>query len=207
MSNGRVGEQAEGREARHFRRVAERRAGMAALATERLAGWATADLEIGCGHGHYLCAYAQAHPERRAIGVDLITRRITLAERKASKRGLANVRFLKADAAEFLEVAPPELRFPRVLVLFNDPWPKLRHHKYRLLQPALLDLLAARCPPGAELCFRSDHREYAAWSRQRVAEHPCWELNPDAPWPFEAGSWFQDLLGRHGYDSWVAHRV
>jgi len=207
VNSGGVGEQVEGREARHFRRVGERRASMAALAIERLAGWETADLEIGCGHGHYLCAYAQAHPGRRAIGVDLITRRITLAERKASKRGLTNVRFLKADAGEFLEVAPAGLCFPRVLVLFNDPWPKLRHHKYRLLQPDFIDRLAERCPPGAELCFRSDHREYAAWSRLRVAEHASWELNPDAPWPFEAGSWFQDLLGRDGFDSWVAHRV
>lgn len=194
------------RQERHARHVADRRARLVALAAERLAGWSEADLEIGCGHGHYLCAYAAALPERRSIGLDLITHRIVLAERKVEKRGLTNVAFLKADGEEFLRLAPPALQFPRVLVLFNDPWPKARHHKHRLLQPAFLDLLAERCPPGAELCFRSDHREYAEWSRQRVAEHARWQLDPAAPWPFEATSWFQDLLADDGYVSWVARR-
>ena len=33
-------------------------------------------LEIGCGHGHYLSAYAQAHPDTYCLGIDLITKRI-----------------------------------------------------------------------------------------------------------------------------------
>lgn len=206
MSGERVGERAESGRARHLRQVAARRGNLAAVAAAELQGWDEADLEVGCGHGHYLCAYAQAHPDRRAIGVDLITRRILLARRKAAKRGLANLRFFKADAGEFLELAPASLRFPRVLVLFNDPWPKVRHHKHRLLQPAFLDQLADRCPPRAQLCFRSDHREYAEWSRSQVAAHPAWELDPDSPWPFEAGSWFQDLLAERGHVSWIAHR-
>ncbi len=41
-------------------------------------------LEIGSGHGHFLTAYAEAHPGRFCIGIDLIGDRL---ERSARKSG------------------------------------------------------------------------------------------------------------------------
>lgn len=31
--------------------------------------------EIGCGHGHFLTAYAAKHPDRLCIGIDIATER------------------------------------------------------------------------------------------------------------------------------------
>ena len=38
--------------------------------------------EIGCGKGHYLSAYGQAHPQEICVGIDLISSRIRDGERK-----------------------------------------------------------------------------------------------------------------------------
>jgi tRNA (guanine-N7-)-methyltransferase len=171
-----------------------------------LAAGAPLTLELGCGHGHYLNAYAAAHPGEFCIGLDLLADRIERATRKATRARLANLAFVQAEAALFLSAlaaypascAPPlpPARLRRVFVLFSDPWPKRRHWKHRVLQPALLDTLAPLAAPGAALHFRTDHPDYFAYARAVVAEHAAWRLaSPDEPaeaWPFEHVSVFEE---------------
>jgi tRNA (guanine-N7-)-methyltransferase len=46
-------------------------------------------------------------------------------------------------------------------VFFPDPWPKARHHKRRLLQPAHVPLLRDRLAPGGTLHVATDWADYA----------------------------------------------
>jgi tRNA (guanine-N7-)-methyltransferase len=48
-------------------------------------------------------------------------------------------------------------------VNFSDPWPKKRHHKRRLLQPAFVRELATRLAPGGALEVATDDPSYAEW--------------------------------------------
>ena len=167
-----------------------------------LAAGAPLTLELGCGHGHYLNAYAAAHPEEFCVGLDLIADRIARAERKATRARLKNLVFVQAEAALFLNalaaapvaagVPPPRLR--RIFVLFSDPWPKRRHWKHRVLQPALLDTLAELTEAGAALHFRTDHPDYFGFAREVVDAHAAWRLAgaEEAPWPFEHVSVFEE---------------
>lgn len=161
-------------------------------------------LEIGCGHGHYLNAFAEAHPEEFCVGIDLLADRIARASRKATRARLANLAFVQAEAALFLSAlrgqaavpghAPVKLR--RVFVLFSDPWPKRRHWKHRVIQPALLDTLAGLTEAGATLHFRTDHPEYFVFAREVVAAHADWRLpaadEPAGAWPYEFVSVFEE---------------
>jgi tRNA (guanine-N7-)-methyltransferase len=104
--------------------------------------------ELGCGHGHFLNAYAAAHPERLCIGVDLVAERVARAQRKCNRQCQTNLFFCRSEARLFLEEWPEERRFDSVFILFPDPWPKSRHHKHRILQPEFLSLLGARCEAG-----------------------------------------------------------
>lgn len=151
-------------------------------------------LEIGCGHGHFLAAYAAAFPQESCIGIDLITKRIERAQRKRDLAGLTNLDFFKADAEEFFEALPPKVTLDKLFLLFLDPWPKKRHHKNRIVQTATLDLWAARSRPGAKIFFRTDHAEFFEWAREHIDAHPAWEIVPDAPWPFERETYFQSIL-------------
>ena len=46
-------------------------------------------------------------------------------------------------------------------MFFPDPWPKKRHHKRRLLQPAFVHALAQRLAPGGYLHVATDWEDYA----------------------------------------------
>ena len=46
-------------------------------------------------------------------------------------------------------------------VFFPDPWHKTRHHKRRLIQPPLVQLLASRLQLGGYLHLATDWEDYA----------------------------------------------
>ncbi len=163
----------------------------------RLPAGAPLTLELGCGHGHYLNAYAAAHPDEFCVGLDLLADRIARAERKAVRAKLGNLAFVQAEASLFLSAlaalsSAPRLR--RVFVLFSDPWPKRRHWKHRVVQPGLLDTLAPLTGPGAALHFRTDHPDYFVYAKDVVSVHPQWRLAApgEVSWPFEHVSVFEE---------------
>jgi tRNA (guanine-N7-)-methyltransferase len=147
-------------------------------------------LEVGCGHGHFLTAYAAAHPQRTCIGIDLIGERIERAEKKRTRAKLENLHFLQAEARLFLEVIPPAAKVDAVFVLFPDPWPKARHNKHRIIQPAFLENLARHVVPDCPLYFRTDFTPYYAAAREVLSQAAHWQLS-DEPWPFEYVTVFQ----------------
>lgn len=153
-------------------------------------------LEIGCGHGHFLAAYAEAFPDRWCLGIDVSRDRIARAQRKARRLRAGRVRFLLADAAEFLAALPAGVTLREVFVLFPDPWPKRRHHKHRLLQPDFLTALARFCPPGARLHLRTDHEAYFRAAVRNLEASAAWALAP-GPWPFEHETVFQARAATH----------
>jgi tRNA (guanine-N7-)-methyltransferase len=157
--------------------------------------------ELGCGHGHFLTAYAQAHPHLRCIGIDIASERIERALRKRDRARLANLFFVQADARLFLETLPAGAAFSELFILFPDPWPKLRHHKHRILQADFLTLAAGRAMGNARICFRSDSSAYAAQAARILKSHPDWRI-ANEEWPFEFCTVFQSRAP--GYESLIA---
>jgi len=190
-------------------RAAELRAQLATLPVE----WREAaeregvTLEIGCGHGHFIAAYAEAHRAEPCLAIDIIAERLERAQKKLDRAGLANVVLLRSEARLLLDNLPKWLRFRRVFVLFPDPWPKRRHHKNRLLQPDFLAKLARHCTPDARLYFRTDHAPYFAEVAALLRTHPGWQLaGDDEPWGFEQESVFQKRAAG-AYQSYIARSV
>lgn len=146
--------------------------------------------EMGCGHGHFLTAYAAAFPDQTCVGVDLVSERIERARRKRDRAGLANLHFIRADARLFLETIPTGAVISALFILFPDPWPKLRHHKHRIIQPAFLDAVADRATPECRLNFRTDFAPYFSEASAAICDHARWRL-VDEPWPFEYATVFQ----------------
>ena len=147
--------------------------------------------EIGSGHGHFLAAYARAHPEELCIGVDIASERIGRAERKRERGQIRNLHFIRADAEDFLASTPEGCRFGTIFILFPDPWPKRRHHKNRVVNGPFLGAVAAKAPRGAGLFFRTDHKPYYLEVRALLAAHPDWEIPAQQGWPFEEETVFE----------------
>lgn len=159
--------------------------------------------ELGAGHGHFLTAYAARHPEKLCIGIDIMSDRVRRANRKRDRAGLANLHFLHAEATLFLDTLPAGVAFSELFVLFPDPWPKARHHKHRIMQPAFLAAAARRATADCRLHFRTDYAPYFADTYEVVAAHPDW-VPVDEPWPFEQETVFQQRAPSH--QSLIARR-
>ena len=122
-------------------------------------------LEFGFGAGEHLAGQAIAHPEVLLLGAEPFLNGVASALRHI--RDLDNVRIHPGDGRELLQVLP-DAAIDRVFVLFPDPWPKLRHHKRRLINPAFLADLARVMKPGARLRFATDWADYLGWTLERI---------------------------------------
>lgn len=186
-------------------RARQRQAGLANWCRRHLPEHEPIVLELGCGHGHFLTAYAQTHPARTCVGLDLISRRVEKATAKAGKRGLSRLHFLKAEAAEFLAAMAGHAQADLIFMLFPDPWPKKRHHKNRMIQPGFLTQLAEVATPDARFCFRTDHDGYFFWTAEHLWQHPHWSLHANDAWPLECETVFQSRMT--AYRSLVARNI
>jgi tRNA (guanine-N7-)-methyltransferase len=153
--------------------------------------------EVGSGHGHFLAAYAKAHPDQTCLGVDIMSDRVTRANRKRERARLGNLHFVRADATDFLAVMPDGARFTSIFILFPDPWPKRRHHKNRVLTAEFLSAVAARAGEGVPLHFRTDHAPYFAAAASVVGGHPDWEAQSDSQLGFEEPTVFEKRARGH----------
>lgn len=118
-------------------------------------------LEIGYGNGETLAAMAAADPASDFIGIEVHRPGVGHLLLELEQRELANVRVYVADAVEVLECCIPDHALDRVLLFFPDPWPKKRHHKRRIVQPAFIRQLARKLVPGGILHMATDWEDYA----------------------------------------------
>jgi tRNA (guanine-N7-)-methyltransferase len=120
-------------------------------------------LEIGFGDGNSLVAVAQRHPERDYLGVEVHEPGVGHCLLAAEHFALTNVRLISHDAVDVLSRGLVADALDEVLIYFPDPWPKTRHHKRRLIQPAFVALLAQRMRCGGHLRLATDWAPYAEW--------------------------------------------
>ena len=153
--------------------------------------------EVGSGHGHFLTAYALAHPNETCVGIDIASERVQRAELKRRRARLEHLHFVRADADDFLASMPEGARFSLVFILFPDPWPKRRHHKNRIMRAQFLSDVAARCVAGARLHFRTDHEPYFLEASSVLRGHADWLADDEAVMPYEEPTVFQKRAARY----------
>ena len=110
---------------------------------------------------------------------------------------LENLKFVRADADDFLAVMPERARFTTIFILFPDPWPKRRHHKNRVVNPGFLTAAAKQAQKGTSLYFRTDHEPYFREVAAAMAAHTDWSEPDETAWPFEEATVFQKRAARH----------
>jgi tRNA (guanine-N7-)-methyltransferase len=118
-------------------------------------------LEIGFGMGETTARIALDHPENDYLAIEVHPPGVGALLRRIEETGIANVRIIRHDAIEVLQHMLTPASLDGAHIFFPDPWPKKRHHKRRLIQPAFVALLAGRMKPGAYLHVATDWQEYA----------------------------------------------
>ena len=137
-------------------------------------------LEIGFGGGEHLAAQAARRPDVLVLGAEPFVNGVASALRHVEALGLGNVRLHAGDARELMALLPSS-SLDRLFLLFPDPWPKARHHKRRLVQPAFIAEVARLMKPGALLLFATDWADYADWTLERFIASPDFRWTAEGP--------------------------
>jgi tRNA (guanine-N7-)-methyltransferase len=118
-------------------------------------------LEIGPGMGETTAALAEAEPEVNYLAVDVYPPGLAQLMMRAEAGGLKNLRVMRGDAVVLLEDHLPPASLSAVRIFYPDPWPKKKHHKRRIVQPALVSVVVSRLVPGGTLHLATDWEHYA----------------------------------------------
>ena len=151
---------------------------------------APVEVEVGIGKGRFLLTAAAARPEVDHLGIEWANEYLRIAETRAGKRGLRNVRFVRVDAKLLVARAIPEASVAAYYVFYPDPWPKKRHHKRRFFDRSTVDRVVATLVPGGWLHVATDHDAYwevieplldgtAGLEREPAFGGPAFPLRPD----------------------------
>jgi tRNA (guanine-N7-)-methyltransferase len=118
-------------------------------------------LEVGFGMGQATAEVAAAQPQLNYLGVEVHPPGVGALLKRVGELHLQNIRIVQHDAVEVLThmLAPASLA--GIHIWFPDPWHKKRHHKRRLIQAPLVQLLASRLQPGGSLHLATDWQPYA----------------------------------------------
>jgi tRNA (guanine-N7-)-methyltransferase len=121
-------------------------------------------LDIGFGDGEALVTCAANHLGLDYLGVEVHEPGIGHLLLLLEKANLANVRVIARDAADVVrELADGS--FDAVNLFFPDPWPKKRHHKRRLVQPAFTAEIARVLKADGLFHVATDWADYAEHAR------------------------------------------
>ena len=120
------------------------------------------EVELGCGDASFLVEYARRHPDRNFIGVERLLGRIRKLDRKGRRAGLTNLRGVRIESSYFLQYLLPPRSASALHIYFPDPWPKKKHHKYRLINEHFPEITRTALAPGGVVYFRTDDKDYFA---------------------------------------------
>jgi tRNA (guanine-N7-)-methyltransferase len=129
-------------------------------------------VEIGFGMGESTAAIAGRMPDHDFIGIEVHSPGVGALLKLVGEHKLTNLRIVQHDAVEVLQHMIPDGSLKGLHIFFPDPWPKKRHHKRRLIQPALVKQLVAKLQPGGYIHLATDWEEYAQHMLEVLSGEP-----------------------------------
>lgn len=144
-------------------------------------------VEFGSGMGDATATMAAEDAATGIIAIEVHTPGVGRLLRRIDRAGLDNVRVVHGDGVLFLHERIPPGSLAGFRCFFPDPWPKKKHHKRRLIQPDLLQLIVSRLSTGASVHLATDWADYAEQMITVVGNEPDLEMaftgSTDCPLP------------------------
>jgi tRNA (guanine-N7-)-methyltransferase len=117
-------------------------------------------LEIGFGNGENVFKFAKNNRENLYIASEVYMSGIGQLLGDVINNDLNNVKIVTGDIRLLLEDVTKPI-FDHVVIICPDPWPKLKHHKRRMLNNDFLDLIHKTIKDDGHLFMSTDWKNYA----------------------------------------------
>jgi tRNA (guanine-N7-)-methyltransferase len=147
------------------------------------------EVELGCADAEFSFQLATQNPTWLVAGLEIREPCLVRNRVRAQELGLENLRFAYSNLNVDLDRVFPPASVDRFHLLFPDPWFKKSHHKRRVIEPALVEVIADQLRPGGELHVASDVYEVALEIMEVVEACPRLR-NMIEPWSFWRGNPF-----------------
>lgn len=134
-------------------------------------------MEIGFGMGEGTLALAHQRPDWNYLALDVHGPGVGSLLERLTQQQIKHVRVMRHDAVEVVRDMLADEVLDAVHIYFPDPWPKLRHHKRRLIQPAFVKQLTRCLKVGGYLHLATDWQDYAHQMKEVLAAEPVLSLN------------------------------
>ena len=131
-------------------------------------------IEIGMGKGQFIIEMARRNPDKNFIGIEKYSSVLVRALEKCEEDAPENLRFIRMDAEEILEVFDTD-EVAGIYLNFSDPWPKDRHAKRRLTYRDFWARYKVILKPDGQVIFKTDNRPLFDFSLEEV-EIAGWTL-------------------------------
>ena len=142
-------------------------------------------LDIGCARGNFLLEMAQLQPDINFLGIEIRQPLVISANQKRDELELANLHYLfgnmNASASILLESLPKNC-LETISIQFPDPWFKKKHHKRRVVQPELANILVDYLVDRGTVFLQSDIEEVAQEMRDRFADNSALTQQHTTTW-------------------------
>ena len=154
------------------------------------------EVDLGSGDGSFALAMARQFPDRNFLAVERLLGRVRKTCKRATEARLPNLQVLRLEARYTVEWLLPHASVSRLHLLFPDPWPKVRHHRRRLINSEFLGALSKVLVPAGDFLFKTDHEDYFEWATDKLSlskhfqsiawDDQCGELSQYPQTDFEA---------------------
>lgn len=140
------------------------------------------EIDLGCGDGTFLAAWAEQNPDKNFLGIERLLGRVRSVGRKVASRSLTNVRVIRNDLPYVVQHLLPPDSVDVFHLLFPDPWPKRRHHRRRVMTTEFLNAVHAALTTSGTLRVATDEADYFTAIVRVVRETTLFEAGSDAEW-------------------------
>lgn len=132
-------------------------------------------LDIGFGNGEQLFELATKFQEYNFIGVELYKKGIVRLINKIKETNIKNIKIIYGDIKSVIQRFEDNCIY-RVQIFFPDPWPKLRHHKRRLINLNFLNIIKHKLvPKEGTVHIATDCENYSKDIIKTIATIPDYE--------------------------------
>ena len=154
-------------------------------------------LEIGFGNGENLINLAKENSQNLYIGSEVYMAGIGQVLGAINANELTNIRLITGDIRLLIDKINESV-FDEVLIICPDPWPKLKHHKRRMINSEFLDSIYKVLNSDGHLFMSTDWENYAESINESINQNSDFKILNSSPYENIALTKFQQRAIEEG---------